>query len=1455
MGRRHLAAGLGSILVAGLLWGHSLGAQATPATWSLENRDLAVTLDGETGTFSVLDKRVQVRWVQFSEAAKLRAAKPADLWRVRQAAAPVSVDGDLGEWAGVEAVPISSGQVTYGVVAGGAADLGAAVQMQWDAKALYLAVTVRDDVLTWRDPAAALDERLTWWERDSVEFWVGGTQVGLVLNPTASLAASAGKELPGAHVVVKPVPGGYAAEAAIPAAALPELGRSPAEGRRVAVAVGINDADAAGAREGQIYMPKSWVHSRPESFADAILADANGAVSPEALRQAEAASRVAIRNVTAVTTPHPGLRFETELDVRKGPRMPATVTLLLPKGTAELQVVIAGVDATAVSSVRYPLPFLPESGAETWLALAPGGDGLLLPMVSGEMPRMSWGSDMPTFGVVNLPQGWGYACIFETPHDTRIELVAAALAKPSPLAVGPVWSACLGKWGYTRKVRYRFSAAGSYVATAKAYRAYAQENGDLKTLREKMKRRPDVAKLLGAPDVWGASGVAFARQAKAAGIDRMLINCGGGVKAIEEIKALGYLVSVYDNYEDTMPGNSGAYGDFTIEDAPLLADGKRMRGWQSHRTDPKTGKTELDPATGKPVVTKQYEKRCTALFEPVARRWIPVEQEKNPRNARFLDVTTACGLVECYDPTHGGDRRQDVANRQALARYVADELGLVLGGEHGRWWGVPYYDYWEGMMSGGFYSWPAGHVGMDLPKTRDEIGKEYLKYGIGHIYRIPYWELVFGDCVVSYWYWGDSTGHLWQAAPEISYKQDLFDLLYADPPLYWVAQPYSFRWSDPVLRERLLESYRNTCKLHEQTGLEELLTHEWLSADRTVQKTTFSGGTVVVANFDEQKTYELKDGDTAYTLAPLGFFAKGPAVLQYRTRVGDRTVTAIRTPGFAFYDPGGVRHDFGPVATSQPVTVRSLGPQRLQVTCSRADGTSLIRPARLTERWEAASTHLFLLDADGRRLRELDGTLDASGAIGLTVSGQHELVCGSAHDLPNLAIPANGLTLTPAQPRQGEPLTITATIANHGRQRAWRTPVSLYFGRRTPGDLAGTESVTVAAGGTERVTWRLDTADLDGVRDLLVVADPQNDVAELLEDDNVAAGRVTIAPDWARWHFQVHAEVVNGPVEQQDVPVAVAVDLGSLLKRQGGVGALDPNSVRVCERGPDGAPGAPVPCQFDQAAGFDPVSNPSGEVAWVVPGTLAAGATRQFTVFFDTAANGPKRAPPGRLWNAADQAIAGQTYSAVLEEGCVTQIMALTEAGPGRLFLNSLVYSSQQTGWVVEEEAQGLGVDVLGNGPVRAVLKVRKKLRGDLTYEKTYTFYPNRLDVHFAADKTYGSFSRAYYAAEGTFEDSAGNTARVDGKGDAEGVSGKCPSPKYYVVYASDWAHSCVALGQYANVGYWDSGASWGGISLSGGDPKGARLSYVFHRGQPDGSFGRIDHARLTNLPTAKLVQ
>ena len=416
---------------------------------------------------------------------------------------------------------------------------------------------------------------------------------------------------------------------------------------------------------------------------------------------------------------------------KKAPkRLDVTVRLLLPKAGRDLCVEMAADAGAALRWCAWPVPIVPDKGPSSLVTTAYNG-GMLYPLVKGQVPRYG-GWELPFFGVTNVEKGFGYACIFETPFDARLLISQHGLKEGSPLPTCVAWSGCKGKWAYTRKLRYRFCAKGGYVAIAKAYRAYAKETGLLKTLREKAKRRPAVARLMGAPNVWGGRGLAFCREAKAAGIDRMLINGSFGRDDTEAIKKLGYLVSCYDNYEDMMAGKPGRYGDCTIpDDAPLMANGKRMLGWPVHVKDPKTGKTKLDPKTGKPIVKEQFHKRCTALDLAVARRWIPPDQARNPRNARFLDVTTATGLRECFDPNHRCTRSIDRQHRQKLAAYVSDELGLVCGGEHGTWWGVPFYDYWEGMQSAGFYSWPAGHVGMDIPQTREAIGAKYLAYGIG----------------------------------------------------------------------------------------------------------------------------------------------------------------------------------------------------------------------------------------------------------------------------------------------------------------------------------------------------------------------------------------------------------------------------------------------------------------------------------------------------------------------------------------------------------------------------------------------------------------------------------------------------------------------------------------------------------------------------------------------------
>jgi len=68
---------------------------------------------------------------------------------------------------------------------------------------------------------------------------------------------------------------------------------------------------------------------------------------------------------------------------------------------------------------------------------------------------------------------------------------------------------------------------------------------------------------------------------------------------------------------------------------------------------------------------------------------------------------------------------------------------------------------------------------------------------------------------------GDSTGHLREAHRALATSKTP-STSSMDVPLYWVNQDYSYNWSKEATRERLLESYRNTCKLHEQIGFEEI---------------------------------------------------------------------------------------------------------------------------------------------------------------------------------------------------------------------------------------------------------------------------------------------------------------------------------------------------------------------------------------------------------------------------------------------------------------------------------------------------------------------------------------------------------------------------------------------------------------------------------------------------------
>lgn len=618
-------------------------------------------------------------------------------------------------------------------------------------------------------------------------------------------------------------------------------------------------------------------------------------------KQPAAAGRM-FRDVRSLAGREPGVAFAGDFASSGGKSYTLQVTLTLPGDGSDLVMEADMADrSTKVDDVAFLDGFVLESRSGA-LAVADEGDGHLYPLDLRPFPkrRLSLDSiDMPWVGVCDLERGFGYALIADTPDDGYFEMQTTAAFAVPRLA----WLGSLQQFRYPRRAIYHFSAHGGYVALAKRYRMYAKEHGLIAPFSEKLARNPNLARLFGAPDVWGAPGLVFAQETAKAGIARMIQHTspsegsrrGVTPEDMKAINALGYLSSTYDVYADVLPIEPGQevtpHLDRVPENVVLRADGQRMTAWLTWDK-------------------KQYMKRCPALWTDVARQVIPKDLALFPYIGRFIDVITAESLYECYDERHPLTR---TAKREASIRMLeyVRSLGLVVGSEHGKWWAVPQVDYIEGMMSGGSYSWPAGHLTRPKSKTEAFTGpsgnqypkwEQYAKWGIGHEYRIPLWELVFHDCIVSTWYWGDSNDFLLEAAPEVTPKKDAFNVLYGTIPMMWAGRGGSW----PDRREVFVRSYRNTCKLHEALAGKEMLSHEFLTADRAAQRTRFSDGTIVVVNFGE-KPYAAKVGGKTYVLPQNGFAAKGPRIEQSLALEGGKAVTRIRAGRYQYADAESAR--------------------------------------------------------------------------------------------------------------------------------------------------------------------------------------------------------------------------------------------------------------------------------------------------------------------------------------------------------------------------------------------------------------------------------------------------------------------------------------------------------------------------------------------------------------------
>ena len=440
------------------------------------------------------------------------------------------------------------------------------------------------------------------------------------------------------------------------------------------------------------------------------------------------------------------------------------------------------------------------------------------------------------------------------------------------LVSGARWLSEKGRWGYDRAMR--FFVAATLGEGCRAYRAWRETLGEIVTLKEKIARAPELKKLIGAADVWlwddNNMNRLYARpeqsdaperdvralsdDMEALGMKRLLWNSFEGETRAdcEYLKGKGWLVGKYDIYRDVVPATAvnsvipyrvkrSRHTKYWPDDVRRDQNGDMARAWQLHTTDG----------------TMVYQNAvCDVCALRMTMEDVPADVADVGYSARLLDVQSGGGLAECYDPRHPATRRVMRRYIRAQHQFLLD-LGLACGGEVGSEDYVSQLAFTEGLMSPIWLRGPDAGRRMNTLYYGDEIPPIITDCMLNPRHRLPLWEMVYHDCTVSYWYWGDSSN----GCPELMPVRDLFNALYGLPPLYSLNVT---QWRQ--LRTVIAASYRRAAAVAEKVGLLPMTAFEWLTEDRLVQRTVFGGKYAVTANFSNQP-YETPLG----TIQPLDF--------------------------------------------------------------------------------------------------------------------------------------------------------------------------------------------------------------------------------------------------------------------------------------------------------------------------------------------------------------------------------------------------------------------------------------------------------------------------------------------------------------------------------------------------------------------------------------------------------
>ncbi|NQX60747.1 glycoside hydrolase [Paenibacillus qinlingensis] len=527
----------------------------------------------------------------------------------------------------------------------------------------------------------------------------------------------------------------------------------------------------------------------------------------------------------------------------------------------------------AMEKISFP-PAFQTPDKEHYL-LQTDSQGLLLPVDDSFYPLeeqplffCGGGAAMAWIGVTDAQFETGYMAIFETPFDAAIALKR----ENGLLTFSPTWLSSMGEFRYERRIRYVFFDKGGYVAQCKRYRAYVWPKNKVLTLKQNEERFPAIAKILGAVHVYvwdKAREVSFARKLKEAGIEKALFLWDANHLPYPEedydsrLKELGYGTGAYELFTDIHP--EGHAGNAEIERIPLKRN--VYPGLFDKITSRKPDGSTYSNQYGTYVCPEAVQLEMIKRVEKELRTY--------PHETYFVDVYQANGLYECHHKDHSLTRQQYAEAILRNYELLEDNYKVYLGAEFGADFVGSHGVYVHGMMTlqrtwfnsdihkkGSIHhlgDWKNNERPSVMLGTRTATDT-YLAYSINEYTRVPLYELVYHDAIVTSWRWEDANHH----SPEIWWKKDLFNVLYGSAPLWSIDQD---RWDSFEIS--FVESYTKVCTWLQQICYDELVSHRFVNEDRTVQETQFSSGKRAIVNFSD-KPYTF-DGDF---IEPRGFIVR-----------------------------------------------------------------------------------------------------------------------------------------------------------------------------------------------------------------------------------------------------------------------------------------------------------------------------------------------------------------------------------------------------------------------------------------------------------------------------------------------------------------------------------------------------------------------------------------------------